>query len=254
MSSPNRWLVRLHAGSHAVARLLCFPYAGGSASAFADWGGKLGNEIETWAVQLPARGRRFSEPPIDSFDQLLPVLRQALAFPDSLPLVLFGHSLGALVAFEVARSLGGKTGVALKGLIVSGANAPQRPRDRECLHRLDDCALIDRLAAFGGTPPELLANRDLMELVLPALRADFALFESYRYIPQPRLGIPLAVFGGGDDSGVPEASLDAWRWETSAACSVDIFDGGHFFINGSVDTVLPRLRSQILAWAVTPLS
>ena len=246
--SSNAWFVRRRPTPAARMRLYCFSYAGGSAASFADWHAALNPAIDVCAVQLPGRGSRYAEAPISSMPELVDALGRALAPLDALPCVFFGHSLGALVAFELARHWA-RQGVAQPhGFIASGARAPAMRGDTSRkLHLLDDPALIGALGDYNGTPPELLAHAELMELVLPTIRADFALSERYVYM-KARLAVPLAVFSGRSDEFVSEAQVEGWRYETTGPCDVHWFDGDHFFINPLRDAVIATIERQLSRW------
>jgi len=245
MMSPSSWLVR-QVQPQARLRLFCFPYAGGGAQAYADWQRALGPEIEVCAVQLPGRGRRMAELPLTSLDTLLAQLAQALHGMDQLPYAFFGHSLGSLVAFELAR-LFRRHGVALpRQLIVSGGAAPRCRETAHPIHGLPDAEFIAALRAYEGSPPEVLDNAELMELLLPMIRADFTIGERYRYRPSLRLPVPICVLNGRADSHVSEAAAQAWAEETSLACQQHRFDGGHFFIHTQQAAVLESVAATLL--------
>jgi medium-chain acyl-[acyl-carrier-protein] hydrolase len=154
----------------------------------------------------------------------------------------FGHSLGALMAFEVARSLRRQQLSEPIALIVSGAEAPDTRDPRRRLSLLGDDALLDALTAFNGIPADLLDQRELMELCLPTTRADFEMVETYRYVPDEPLAIPIDVFAGKTDTHIHLDRVATWKNQTSAPCTVEWFDGDHFFIDAQRDRVLSRLR------------
>jgi surfactin synthase thioesterase subunit len=242
-SSP--WVIRT-ASPARRRRLFCFPYAGGNAFAFARWQDVLDPAIEVCAIQSPGRGGRVAEPPIDSLPALLRALAPEVARFDDLPFTFFGHSLGALVAFELTRYLQ-LHGMRLpERLIVSGCQAPQYRSTSRDLHLLSDTALLETLRQYAGTPPEVLENRELMGLLLPTVRADFSLAENYRYRYYPSLPVPISVFAGTTDENKEPGQVDGWQKETSRACEVSWFEGGHFFLNERRDAVLQRLNGTLL--------
>ncbi len=245
--TPSPWLQGAPQAAPRL-RLYCFSYAGGSAHAYASWQAALGPEIEVAAVQLPGRGARMREAPYTSMAALVPALAQhVLLRQDRTPFAFFGHSMGALVALELARFCARHQLSMPERLIVSGATAPQRRGAPRMLHALDDEALIDALRDYDGSPPEVLAHRELMELLLPMIRADFALIENYVYRPGRLLEVPVTVFVGENDGHAALEHASDWQKETSGPCNVHPFPGGHFFINSARDAVLAVLRGQLTA-------
>jgi surfactin synthase thioesterase subunit len=242
--NPNRWIVS-RPGPERRARLYCFSYAGGNASAFSRWQALLDPAIEVCAVQLPGRGARLAEPAYHSMPDLTRALLQAIDLNDCLPFAFFGHSLGGLLAFELARLCRRYSGVQPSRLFVSGCNAPRHLNPSRNLHKLPDAGLIEALRGYNGTPPELLEHRELMELVLPAVRADFALVEEYSYELQPLLQIPLTVLGGRSDDRTAAAQLGAWCEETAGECRLHWFEGDHFFIDSGRAQVLTFMNKQM---------
>ncbi len=238
ISTP--WLVR-RAGPARPFRLYCFSYAGGGASVFSAWHHGCGPEVELCAVQLPGREERMGEACVTAFAPLVRTLAQQIAFQGVQRFAFFGHSLGALLAFEVARYCALHYLPGPQQLIVSGCGAPRlRARSRN-LHQLDDDGLIDQLRAYSGTLPEVLEHAELMSLLLPIVRADFALAHDYAYRTGPRLAIPITVLAGRQDEHVSAAQAEGWSAETSAGCQVHWFDGGHMFINSHG----PAVRSAV---------
>lgn len=233
----NPWLVRRE-GPARTLRLFCFPYAGGSAASYAHWQAALPERVEVCALQLPGRGSRFHEAPAASLPALVDALADVVAGQGTLPFAFFGHSLGGLLAFETARRLRTLGAPQPVHLFVSGTSAPARRGAARGLHALPDAALVEELRRYNGTPPEVLANAELMALVLPALRADFALAERYRYEPAAPLDVPLTVLAGADDRVAPPAQADGWRDETRAAFRQLRFDGDHFFIHAQSPAVI----------------
>ncbi|CAK14966.1 thioesterase II family protein [Pseudomonas entomophila] len=230
MPPRDTWFVRRSVIAPRL-RLFCFSHAGGSAADYLPWHPHLGPHLELCAVQLPGRGSRMAEPARDDLATLVTELVAVLrANDDGLPFAFFGHSLGALLAFELTRSLH-RQGMPLPlRLFASGCAAPSACRLEPPLHTLDDEQLLAHLRDYNGTPAGVLANPDLLGLVLPTLRADFRLVGDYRYRRSPPLPIPIHVFTGHDDPHVPGADLVAWADETSAGCSHHGFAGDHFFI------------------------
>ncbi len=243
--APAPWVARLRTRPHARLRLFCFPYAGGNAAIFRTWPDGLPADIEVCPVQLPGRGTRLMEPP---FTQLSPLI-QALA--DSLlplldkPFALFGHSLGALVGFELARHLRRQFGLHPVRLIVSAARAPQIPCGDLPIHTLPDGEFVAKLRRLNGTPREVFEHEELMEIVLPPLRADFALYETYVYSTEPPLNCHISTFGGLQDRNVSHSDLEAWRDQTTGSFSSRMFPGDHFFLNTTQPLLLQVLSQEL---------
>jgi medium-chain acyl-[acyl-carrier-protein] hydrolase len=225
----------------ARLRLFCFPYAGGGAAIFAPWGRMLPDEVEVVAVQLPGRENRIGERAIADMDELIPKMAEELARFMDRPFAFFGHSNGGLMAFELARLLRreGRTGPLC--LVTSGRPAPHVDIESPVLHALPEDEFRDALRRFNGTPEEVLQNTEIMALITPMLRADFALGETYVYTPEPPLAIPIASYGGRTDGEVPEWSIEAWRDQAAGEFRVVMFPGGHFFLNEDREQVLAEL-------------
>ena len=250
MPPRDTWFIRRTVSAPRL-RLFCFSHAGGSAADYLHWHPHLGPHVELCAVQLPGRGSRMAETPRDDLPHLVAELLQMLrASDDGLPCAFFGHSLGALLAFELSQALR-EQGLALPlRLFASGCAAPSVCRLEPPLHRLDDTQLLEQLRGYNGTPPGVLANPDLLGLVLPTLRADFRLVGDYHYRQRPALPVPIHVLAGHDDPHVAPADLVAWADETSAGCSHHGFAGDHFFIRPQA-AAIRRILLDALATTLT---
>jgi len=229
----------------ARLRLFCFPYAGGGASIYGAWGRLLPPEVEVVAVQLPGRENRIGEKAFSRMDELIPRMAEALtAFMDR-PFALFGHSNGGLMAFEIARLLRREGRAAPVLLVTSGRPAPHVTIEAPDLHDLPEAEFHDMLRRFNGTPEEVLQNAEIMGLITPMLRADFALGETYDYTPEPPLEMPLSAYGGVGDAEVPTWSVEAWSEQAAGEFRSVLFPGGHFFINENRDQVLAELTRDL---------
>ena len=226
------WLVNQKPNRRASVRLFCFPYAGGGDSIFRSWQEGLSDRIEVCPVQLPGRGSRIAEPPYTEMDQLVRVAGQALAPHLDKPFALFGHSMGALIAFELARHLRGEYSVQPVHLFVSGRCSPQT-RSEPLDLQLFDCEFREILRRNNGTPEEALENPELMELMLPVIRADLLLCKSYIYTPGPPFSFSITAFGGLEDHGVPRYCIEGWREHTTGRFVLRMLPGDHFFLNSS---------------------
>lgn len=233
------------ASAHAL-RLYCFPYAGASAvSIYGRWRRCVPSWLELVPVELPGRGARIAQALQTDIGGLADQLATELA--DELPdaYAFFGHSLGALLAFEVARRVQGRTGNGPRKVIVSGANAPTA-RDGEVYARLrSDEDVLGYVRGLNGMSAEVLANAELLDLMLPIIKADLRLCASYRPVPQPRLDCPLHAFGGWQDRDVEVAALQAWRHETTGEFAMQMFEGDHFFIHSAQQAVVDRIAGLL---------
>ncbi len=237
------WIVR-RPELPAKFHLFCFSYAGGNAMSFMEWQSGVLPGVVICAVQLPGRGERYREPARSELPALVAEIVDVLAPLDDLPCAFFGHSLGALLAFEVTRHLERHGRTLPQHLFVSGCHAP-RYRTRSDLHLLDDDGLIEELKQYQGTPPEVLAHRELMEVVLPVIRADFALVGNYRYEAGPLLTMPVTVLAGRDDRCDDPLQIHGWTEETSEPCRVHYFDGDHFFLRPQQAQVLACINAEV---------
>jgi medium-chain acyl-[acyl-carrier-protein] hydrolase len=226
-------------------RLFCFPYAGGSAVIYRAWPQKLPHIVELLAVQPPGRGARLREAPFTSLMPLVEAVAEALLPQLDKPFALFGHSLGALLCFELARHLRRLERPQPSGLFVSGAGAPQLRSTKAPIHDLPDAELIEALREFEGTPDEVLDNAELMRLMLPLLRADFKVNETYAYKSEPPLACSITVFGGAQDDQVSRERLEAWREQTRAAFALHMLPGDHFFLHSSQELLLRELSREL---------
>lgn len=231
----------------ARARLICFPYAGGGAHIYRAWPESLPATVEVCAVQLPGRGARLMEEPFTQMPLLVQAIAEALLPYLDKPFAFFGHSMGALVGFELARDLRRRNRPGPSRLFVSGCFAPDIP-DPYPLHNLPDSELLEGLRRLNGMPQEALENAELMRLMLPTLRADCTVTETYHYADEPPLDCPVSAFGGLQDHLASRDQLEAWRQQTTASFSLRMFPGDHFFLH----TAQPLLL-QILSLELQPL-
>lgn len=243
--TPSPWLLR-RPGRQSRLRLFCFPYAGGSAVGFLAWQAALAPEIEVCAMQLPGRGPRLAEPPIDRFPELIRQLVPVIHAHADLPFAFFGHSLGGLVAFELTRTLRRRKLALPQHLFVSATNPPDWRATVRRWHELDDAGLIAALRDLNGTPTSALQNPELMALTLPALRADFGLLADYRYQAEAPLALPLTVLAGREDSHVFAPGLTDWQEETAATFRLCQFPGDHFFLHAQSEPITRLIKAALL--------
>ena len=222
-------------------RLFCFPYAGGGASIYQKWTSFMPAEIELCAVQLPGRENRLREKPCDQVKQLVEMLGQELHPYIDLPFAFFGHSMGAIIGFELLRYLRRNGESTPNHFFVSGCRAPHLPAETAPIHNLPDSALLGELRRLKGTPEEILSNTELMGMLLPLLRADFALFENYKYEREDVLTCPITAFAGqGDSRAYPQVMAD-WRKHTCEAFTLYTLPGDHFFLHQAQDELVARI-------------
>jgi medium-chain acyl-[acyl-carrier-protein] hydrolase len=243
---PAWWVVRRR--DAAALRLFCFPYAGAGTSAFRGWHEALPPDVEVCSLQLPGRGSRLGEPAFRRMTPLVEALAEGVRAALGTPIAFFGHSMGALVAFELAREMRRRGWPAPRHLFVSGLAAPHLPDPAPTrLHRLTDGELVAELRRLGGTPPAVLESPEILELTLPTLRADFELLETYRYEPEPPLDCDLTALGGQDDRFVTPGGLAAWAAETSGRFTRVVFPGNHFFLHSAAAAVLRTVSDHLRA-------
>ncbi len=241
----NSWVICPEPAAQARLRLFCFPYAGGGASVFRSWSSELPSSIEVCAVQFPGRENRLHEPLFERLEPLVQALFEGLQPYLTMPFAFFGHSLGALVGFELARMLVQHNQAGPIHLFVSGHAAPQLPDAEPPIHQLPEAEFRQKLHALNGTPLEILQNAELMELFSPILRADFAINETYVYAPKLLLDCPLSAFGGLEDKLVSRSGLEAWREQTRGVFSVRMLPGDHFFLHGARALLLRAINHDL---------
>ena len=243
--TTDRWIERTASRTPPRFRLFCFPYAGGSAGVFRNWADEMGPNVEVCAIRLPGRERRYSEPAFRTSAQvvesLLPVLQPLL----DLPFVMFGHSMGALLAYETARGILTSSGVEPRALVVSAHRAPDLPSRKRNLYDLPRDELIAEVKALNGTPAEVFEHEDLIELVLPMLRSDLELVETYTRPAGPVLSCPVIAMGGSQDPDITPEDLADWRSVTTGPFKSMMFAGDHFFINGARASFLNTMRQEL---------
>lgn len=239
-SSSAAWVPVLQGPPDPTARLLCFPYAGAGPVVFRPWIPALPPGVQLRAVQLPGRAARLREPYRTRLPAIVDALEEILEPLLDRPVVLFGHSLGGLIAFETARRLQAR-GRPPAHLFVSGKVAPDRPEQNRRLHALAPDEFLTELQQLNGIPAPVLACRDLLDLVLPAVRADFEVLETYQFEPAPPLACPLTVFGGSHDPRTTPEGLAAWQAHTVGAFEHFTLPGDHFFL----DSARPRILDVV---------
>lgn len=245
VSDTRRWFLRRVPRANPDLRLFCFPFAGGGASAFNAWPGAFPERVEVVAVQLPGRESRYREAPLADLheaargiaDALEPYLDRRYAF--------FGYSMGALIAFEVVRELRRRGAPLPAQLFVGAMRAPDVASMLPPLAQLPDEELMRQVRHYYEPPAVAWENLDLLQLILPALRADIALCERYVARPEAPLDCGVQAFAGLRDRSVPISAVQAWRNHTSGDFALEVFDGGHFFLNASSARVQQMVVSRL---------
>ena len=245
--SPTPWLPGYKEKPGVTRRLFCFPYAGGSAGSFRPWPNLLPGFLQVMAVQPPGRGERLSEPPFKHLPDMIEVLGPTLLPFLNKPFAFFGHSMGALIGFELTRWLRRTKNPMPQHLLVSGRRAPQFNYEELPSHDLPEPEFIERLRKLNGTPQEVLDHPELMQLMLPLLRADFSVCETYRHEVEPPLDCPVTVFGGMGDVEIPRERLEPWREHTTSSFSLHMFPGDHFFIHSAQDEIIRVISQKLLS-------
>ncbi|MBS2964399.1 thioesterase [Actinocrinis puniceicyclus] len=249
-SSDDPWCRRYRPARDPAARLVCLPYAGGSAAYFRPVAMALDPSVDVVAVQYPGRQDRRGEPAISDMQQLADRVHEVLDRQPELPLTLFGHSMGALLAFEVARRRQA-AGRIPDHLFVSGRRAPSAHRE-ECVHRRDDAGILAELRSLDGTAALVLQDEEMMRAAIPALRADYAAAENYRCPPGVTVAAPITALTGDGDPKTTIAEADAWRRHTTGAFELQIYRGGHFFLADHAAQVNAMLGRHFAASARAP--
>ncbi|WP_331736727.1 alpha/beta fold hydrolase [Streptomyces sp. NBC_00211] len=240
LQGTSAWIRRFQPSPDAPHRLVCFPHAGGAATFFFPMARALAPDVDVLAVQYPGRQDRRTEPCIEDIETLAAHATEEVLARSDRPVTLFGHSMGAMVAFETARRLE-EQGRPPAGLVVSGMRAPSRARGRAGRAGTERAETAEELVAgilrLQGTDAAVLDDPELVRMILPTIRSDYKAAESYRWRPGPPLRTPIAVLTGTEDPHVSTDEAAAWREHTAGPFTLTVFTGGHFFLNEHADDV-----------------
>ncbi|MCT2585109.1 thioesterase II family protein [Actinophytocola gossypii] len=246
----TEWVRRFHPSDDPRARLVCFPHAGGSASYFFPVSRALAPSVEVICLQYPGRQDRRTEPCLDDVSAFADAAASALDPWLDLPIVLFGHSLGASIAYETARRLQ-SSGREVVALFASGRRGPTTTR-HERVHLLPDDGLLAELRRMSGTEATLLADDELVRMILPALRADYRAAETYHHSPGETLRCPIIALVGDNDPKVTVDEARDWAAHTTGPFTLTVFPGGHFFLQDHQQEIVTALSDQIAALGAHP--
>jgi len=248
-SPVNAWTAYVQLNPKARLRLFCLPYAGGGASIYRTWAKELPGSVEVVPVQLPGREARLREAPLTRIGPLVEAAGSSLSPYFDTPFCFFGHSMGSIVSFELARHLRRKYGLAPTHLFVSGRRAPHIPDPDPPKYNLPDKEFLAEIGRLNGTPDAALQSEELMQLLLPTLRADCEVIDEYRFAEEPPLSCSITVYGGLDDPETRQEELGAWRRHTGGGFCVQMFPGDHFFLQASRQPLLEALSAELASLA-----
>jgi surfactin synthase thioesterase subunit len=242
MQNFNQWITCPQPKSQAKLRLYCLPFAGGGASIYHSWGKLLGSDIEVCPIQLPARENRYSETAYKNVELLAGVLAEKLKMHSHKPFAIYGHSMGALLAFELTRELQRNLAQMPQHLILGAHRAAHLPRNRRELYRLPDSLFIEELSKLGGFPAEVLSSSELMQFLMPTLKSDFELCETYQFKESEPLNCTIHCLAGKHDIEASPAVMSQWNIHTAAETFSHVFDAGHFFIKSHQNELLKKIQ------------
>ena len=231
----------------AKKRLFCFPFAGGGATTYRKWAGSLGPDIEVCAIQLPGRESRLFDPALEDVDTMIAALLEHLPSYFDRPYAFYGHSMGALLAFELTRGIEKLDGLrSPERLFLAAHRAAHLPLQRPPMSTLSDADFIEKIRGYGGFVDEILNNSEMMELILPTIRADFRLCDHYKLKDQTLIQCPIHVFAGSQDTQTLLESTYAWSLRSQAPVDIQVFSGGHFFIQSHMHEVHDAIIKKLM--------
>jgi pyochelin biosynthetic protein PchC len=239
------WLRRFHSGRTNSPTLVCFPHAGGSASYFRPLSEALADQVNVLAVQYPGRQDRIRETCLSTIDELADAVYPAVEALVAGPIALFGHSMGAILAFEVATRLKQRRAINPLALFASGRRAPSAWRSPSNVHLLDDRGLVRELGRLSGTDTRLLEEESVLRMILPPLRGDYRAIECYVHQPGTLLDCPIVALVGDADDSVDRAEAQAWEGHTEGEFTLHSFSGGHFYLVQHQAAVVDLIAKQL---------
>jgi medium-chain acyl-[acyl-carrier-protein] hydrolase len=245
MLSVSNLAVIQNQNRQRAQRLICFPYAGGAAAIYRDWGNRLPSSIDVFRVQLPGHGDRLSEPLFRRVEPLVESTAKALLPHLEGSFAFFGHSMGAIISFELAHLLRREHKPGPAHLFLSGRPAPHLIKEEPPTYDLPEAEFIEELRRMQGTSKEVLEHPELMSVLSPILRADLEICETYGYEPRPPLDCPITAFGGLQDEDISREQLEGWRDYTTSSFTVRMFPGNHFFLHQSAPVLLRMIAQDL---------
>lgn len=245
-TTTNSWIICPNPNPQARLRLFCFPYAGGGAAAYHPWAKLLPSDVELYAIRLPGRESRMREAPYVRLAPLVEDLAEVLSPYLDEPFVFFGHSMGALIAFELARHLRRQNMTQPLHLFASGHRAPQIPDPDPPLYQLPDAEFVKEMRErYNGIPQPILDSNELLQLFLPVIRSDVTILDTYHYTDEALLECPISAYGGENDPWVSYDQLDAWRDQTQSTFSLRMYPGDHFYLQSAQASLLQVLTNDL---------
>ena len=242
----DKWFLCTKPRHQPAMRLFCFAHAGGGATTYHRWNAALGEEVEIHTAQLPGRENRSKERFLESIPEVVVEIVQVIQASLDLPYALFGHSMGALVAYEVSRALQKLGARSPLGLFVSGRRSPDITEFTKPLHVLEDSAFIDAVQQrYGGIPELILKDPEFLSYFIRPMRADFKILETYEHQPDPVLDISIEAYYGREDKRLSLEKMEGWRNQTSSSFALSEFSGGHFFLHDQPDEFLVKFRAHL---------
>ena len=247
-SNQNNWFRCIVDSQNAKHCLVCFPYAGGGASVYSGWNTLKQTGISLWALSLPGRGHRYHEKPITSLAPLLEqLIPKVLKIATNKSVSFFGHSMGALIAYELACLLEQRKLLEISKLFLSGRSPVSQQDDEPAYHLLSDTELMSKLIGMGGIPKEIQKHPEMLQLMLPTLRADFELIETWQSESSSATNSPIIALAGSDDSRASAEKMEHWDSHTRSDFKLHEFDGGHFFLSEHQPDIIQLVRNALLS-------
>lgn len=245
-SGIKAWLPSIRSRPHAESRLFCLPYAGTGAAVYAGWQRELPASVEVVAIHLPGREERLRESSFRRLDPLLDALAEVLTQCLDLPYAFYGHSLGGWIAYYLTQRFA-RTGEKLPAHLFLGASrAPHLPNPHPPIHALPRNQLAEHVSRrYGYIPPAILADRELMDIVVPIIQADMELLETVEHRPADPLAVPISAFAGETDGEITFADVAAWREHTRSRFSCEPLPGDHFFLKSCASSLLNRVGQEM---------
>ncbi|MGF1737870.1 thioesterase II family protein [Photobacterium satsumensis] len=238
------WFANFSNHDNGDYRLICFPFSGGGSNIYRQWPAHL-PQAEVWALKLPGREARFSEPVMTDLELLVETLAPIVRVLMDKPCVFFGHSMGALIALELTRYVEKHYGCSPELLVVSGFRSPERKSKKRQLHALPESEFVSELREYGGTVPQILEHRETMLLLLPMLRGDFKMHETHNFDPSQSVSCPIHALYGRADEVANRDDIEGWEKYTQETIAITEFDGEHFFLNTKYPQICDLIETQM---------